>query len=102
MELGGFKLTNSLFVWIKERYELFLMVSCLHIYFETLCGCLISYLILLLMQTLSGVVYFETELDGGSSILEVAKRLISGGLECKLLSIFEDLLSSKYPEQMVV
>lgn len=53
------------------------------------------------MQTLFGVVYFETELEGSSVLREVAKWLISGGLECKLLSIFEDLLSSKYPEQMV-
>lgn len=77
------------------------MVSRLHIYIEKLCGCLSIQLILLLMQTLFGAVYFETESEGVSTVLEVAKRLISGGLECKLLSIFEDLLSSKYPDQMV-
>lgn len=53
------------------------------------------------MQIFFGVVYFETQLEGGSVVLEVAKQLISGGLERKLLSIFEDLLSSNYPEQMV-
>ncbi|XP_047941076.1 uncharacterized protein LOC125188339 isoform X2 [Salvia hispanica] len=51
-------------------------------------------------QIFMHALYFETESEGVSTVLEVAKRLISGGLECKLLSIFEDLLSSKYPDQM--
>ncbi|KAL1554389.1 hypothetical protein AAHA92_14953 [Salvia divinorum] len=51
-------------------------------------------------QIFMHALYFETESEGVSTLLEVAKRLISGGLECKLLSIFEDLLSSKYPDQM--
>ncbi|XP_042000669.1 uncharacterized protein LOC121750240 isoform X1 [Salvia splendens] len=51
-------------------------------------------------QIFMHALYFETESEGVSTVLEVAKRLTSGGLECKLLSIFEDLLSSKYPDQM--
>lgn len=56
---------------------------------------------IILIVTLFGAVYFGTQLEGGSVVLAVAKGLISDGLECKLLSIFEDLLSSNYPEQMV-
>ncbi|CAA0807688.1 Protein of unknown function (DUF3414 [Striga hermonthica] len=43
---------------------------------------------------------FESKSDKGSAVLEEARRLISDGLECKLLSIFQDLLSSNYPENM--
>ncbi|CAA3010617.1 Hypothetical predicted protein [Olea europaea subsp. europaea] len=38
----------------------------------------------------------------GSGVLEEAQRLISDGLESKLLSVFQDLLSANYPEQMDV
>ncbi|GER50288.1 hypothetical protein STAS_27578 [Striga asiatica] len=43
---------------------------------------------------------FESQSDKGSAVLDEARRLISDGLECKLLSIFQDLLSSNYPENM--
>ncbi|KAK6136640.1 hypothetical protein DH2020_029623 [Rehmannia glutinosa] len=46
------------------------------------------------------IVHFGSQSEGGSAVLKEAQRLISDGLECKLLSIFQDLLSSNYPEQM--
>lgn len=47
------------------------------------------------------VVYFGSQPEGGSAVMKEAHQLISDGLEYKLLSIFQDLLSSDYPEQMV-
>ncbi|KAL3843385.1 hypothetical protein ACJIZ3_000788 [Penstemon smallii] len=52
-------------------------------------------------QLLMHALYFGSQ-SGGSAILEEAHRLILDGLESKLLSIFQDLLSSNYPEQMDV
>ncbi|KAL8556343.1 hypothetical protein ACS0TY_003962 [Phlomoides rotata] len=51
-------------------------------------------------QILMHALYFGSQLEGASVVLEGAQRLISDGLEYKLLSIFQDLLSSNYPEQM--
>ncbi|KAL0334623.1 UNVERIFIED_CONTAM: hypothetical protein Sradi_4674200 [Sesamum radiatum] len=51
-------------------------------------------------QILMHALYFGSQSEEGSAVLEEAHRLISDGLECKLLSIFQDLLSSDYPEQM--
>ncbi|KAL8060239.1 hypothetical protein ABFX02_02G012000 [Erythranthe guttata] len=53
-------------------------------------------------QILMHALYFGSESGGGSSVLKEAHQLISDGLEFKLLSIFQDLLSSNYPEQMDV
>ncbi|KAI3446215.1 hypothetical protein Pfo_002880 [Paulownia fortunei] len=53
-------------------------------------------------QILMHALYFGSQSEGGSAVLEEAQRLISDGLDCKLLSIFQDLLSSNYPEQMDV
>ncbi|KAG8368145.1 hypothetical protein BUALT_Bualt15G0014600 [Buddleja alternifolia] len=50
-------------------------------------------------QILMHALYFGSQ-SGGSAVLDEAQRLISDGLESKLLSIFQDLLSSNYPEQM--
>ncbi|GFP89006.1 nucleoporin nup188 homolog [Phtheirospermum japonicum] len=51
-------------------------------------------------QILMHALQFGSESDGGSSVLKEAQRLISDGLECKLLNIFQDLLTSNYPENM--
>ncbi|XP_011088558.1 uncharacterized protein LOC105169752 [Sesamum indicum] len=51
-------------------------------------------------QILMHALYYGSQSEEGSAVLEEAQRLISDGLECKLLSIFQDLLSSNYPEQM--
>ncbi|KAK6136598.1 hypothetical protein DH2020_029631 [Rehmannia glutinosa] len=51
----------------------------------------------MLLQTM---LHFGSQSEGGSAVLKEAQRLISDGLECKLLSIFQDLLCSNYPEQM--
>ncbi|KAL0383983.1 UNVERIFIED_CONTAM: hypothetical protein Sradi_2792600 [Sesamum radiatum] len=51
-------------------------------------------------QILMHALYFSSQSEEGSAVLEEAQRLISDGLECKLLSIFQDLLSSNYPDQM--
>ncbi|KAL0422870.1 UNVERIFIED_CONTAM: hypothetical protein Slati_3309900 [Sesamum latifolium] len=51
-------------------------------------------------QILMHALYFGSQSEEGSAVLEEAQRLISDGLECKLLSIFQDLLSSNYPDQM--
>ncbi|KAK4437676.1 hypothetical protein Salat_0101600 [Sesamum alatum] len=51
-------------------------------------------------QILMHALYFGSQSEEGSAVLEEAQKLISDGLECKLLSIFQDLLSSNYPEQM--
>ncbi|KAL6545953.1 hypothetical protein OROGR_009827 [Orobanche gracilis] len=44
--------------------------------------------------------HFGSQSEGGSDVLKEVQRLISEGLECKLLSLFQDLLSSNYPENM--
>ncbi|KAL3621352.1 hypothetical protein CASFOL_036264 [Castilleja foliolosa] len=51
-------------------------------------------------QILMHALHFGSESEEGSCILKEAQRLISDGLECKLLNIFQDLLSSNYPENM--
>ncbi|KAL2537742.1 hypothetical protein Fot_19133 [Forsythia ovata] len=53
-------------------------------------------------QILMHALYPGTRSEEGSGVLEEAQRLISGGLESKLLSVFQDLLSANYPEQMDV
>ena len=49
----------------------------------------------------SGVVYFGSGSEEGNAIRQEAQSLISDGLESKLLSVFQDLLSSSHPEHMV-
>ncbi|KAL2512427.1 Protein of unknown function (DUF3414) [Abeliophyllum distichum] len=53
-------------------------------------------------QILMHALYPGTRSEEGSGVLEEAQRLISGGLESKLLSVFQDHLSANYPEQMDV
>jgi nuclear pore complex protein Nup188 len=48
-----------------------------------------------------GAVYVGTGSKEGQIMREEALKLISDGLERKLISLMEDLLSSSYPEQMV-
>jgi nuclear pore complex protein Nup188 len=48
-----------------------------------------------------GAVYVGTGSKEGQIMREEALKLISDGLERKLISVMEDLLSSSYPEQMV-
>lgn len=49
----------------------------------------------------SGVVYFGTKPKEGSGIVDEAHKLISDGLETKMLSVLEDNLSLNFPEPMV-
>ncbi|KAL6517393.1 hypothetical protein OROMI_033094 [Orobanche minor] len=51
-------------------------------------------------QILMHALHFGFQSEGGSAVLKEVQRLISEGLECKLLSLFQDLLSSNYPENM--
>lgn len=46
-------------------------------------------------------VYVEDGSKADRSVREVALKLISDGLESKLLFVFESLLSATYPESMV-
>ena len=48
-----------------------------------------------------GAVYLGNSLKEGSLIREEALKLISGGLEGKLISVLQDLMSCSHPEQMV-
>lgn len=46
-------------------------------------------------------VYIEDGSKEGQALKEEAQKLISDGLESRLLSVLQDLLSSSYPEHMV-
>jgi hypothetical protein len=51
--------------------------------------------------TTLGAVYVGTGSKEGQIMREETLKLISDGLERKLISVMEDLLSSSHPEQMV-
>ena len=48
-----------------------------------------------------GAVYLGNNLKEGSLIREEALKLISDGLEGKLISVLQALMSCSHPEQMV-
>lgn len=74
----------------------FVHVTLLQYYIER--QCLLKCTRRILMHAL----YLGTSLKEGSAVMQEALKLISDGLESKLISVLEDLLSSTPPEQMDV